>query len=93
MIQDDAALSKNIKIIGVAIGNNKTQADAFKKNFKVPFPIFPDEQLAIAGAVEVADTPTMLLVTTGGKVLSSHAGAIQNFDAFLKELREINKKQ
>lgn len=93
VIKEDTSLAKDVKIIGVCIGNNKTQVDAFKKSFKVPFPIFPDEQLAIAGAVEVMQTPTMILVTNNGKVLTSHSGVIQDFDGYLKELREIHKKQ
>lgn len=93
VIQEDAALAKDVKIIGIAIGNDQTQAEAFRKNFKVPFPIFPDESMAIAGTVEVMTTPTMILVTKSGKVLTSHSGVIQDFDGFLKELREINKKQ
>jgi len=93
VIQEDAALAKDIKIIGVSIGNNKSQIDAFKKSFKVQFPIFPDENLAIAAAVEIMETPTLLLVSNNGKVLISHSGVIQDFDGFLKELREIHKKQ
>jgi len=93
VIQEDPALAKDLKIIGICIGNNKTQVDAYKKNFKVPFPIFPDEELAIAASVEVMATPTMVLVTNDGKVLTSHSGVIQDFDGLLKELREIQKKQ
>jgi thiol-disulfide isomerase/thioredoxin len=92
VIQDDAALAKDVKIIGICIGNNKTQIDAYKKNFKVPFPIFPDEDLTIAATVEVMATPTMVLVTKDGKVISSHSGVIQDFDGMLKELRESQKK-
>ena len=40
VVQKDAALAKDVKIIGICIGNDKTQTDAFKKSFKVPFPYF-----------------------------------------------------
>jgi hypothetical protein len=63
------------------------------KSFKVPFPILPDEQMAIAGAVEVAETPTTLLVSSSGKVLTTRGGVIKDFDDFLKELRDFQKKQ
>jgi peroxiredoxin len=93
VIQKDAALAKDVKIIGICIGNDKTQIDAFKKGFKVPFPLFPDENLAIAQAVGVMETPTMVLVTHSGKVLTSHSGVIRDFDGLLKDLRENHKKQ
>ena len=39
VIQKDAALARDVKIIGICIGNDKTQIDAFKKSFKVTFPV------------------------------------------------------
>ena len=38
-------------------------------------------------------TPTMVLVTPGGKVLTSHVGVIQDFDAYVKEMKELHKNQ
>ena len=67
--------------------------DAFKKSFKVPFPLFADKNLAIAQAVGVTETPTMVLVTHSGKVLTSYDGVIQDFDGLLKDPREHHKKQ
>jgi len=93
VIQQDAALAKDVKIIGICCGNDKTQIDAFKKGFKVPFPLFPDESLAIAQAVGVSETPTMVLVSHSGKVLTSHSGEIQDFDGLLKDLRKNLKAQ
>jgi peroxiredoxin len=91
-IQKDAALARDVKIVGICIGNNKTQTDAFKKSFKVVFPLVPDENMDIAQTVEVMETPTMVLVTRSGKVLWSHSGAIRDFDGLLKDLRKIHKK-
>jgi peroxiredoxin len=93
VIEKDPALAKDVKIIGICVGNDKKQTDAFKKSFKVPFPVFPDEYLAIAQAVELKKTPTMVLVTHSGKVLWSLSGEIRDFDVVLKALRENHKKQ
>jgi thiol-disulfide isomerase/thioredoxin len=91
--QEDAALAKDVKIIGIAIGNDKMQIDAFKKGAKVSFPILPDDTLAIGAAVDIPGTPTMVMVSNSGKVLSSHVGVIKDFDALLKELRGVLKTQ
>lgn len=93
VIQEDPVLSKDVKIIGIAIGNDQKQVDAFKKSSKVPFPIFPDDKFAVAEVVDVMETPTTVLVSINGKTLSSHRGAIKDLDAFLKELRAIHKTQ
>jgi peroxiredoxin len=93
LIQDDPALAKDIKIIGIACLDNKKKADAYKTNFRVPFPIFTDEKGDIWRAVGMPGTPTMVLTTKSGKVLMSHAGVIEDFDGFVKELKEIQGKQ
>jgi len=94
LIQEDPGLSKNVKVIGVAVGNTKQEADAFKKGFKVPFPIFPDEGMAISASMEGVETPTLMVVAgQSGKVLAGHEGIINDFDAVVKDLREILKKQ
>jgi thiol-disulfide isomerase/thioredoxin len=94
LIHDDPSLSKDVKIIGVAVGNNKKEADAFKKGFKIPFPLFPDEGMAISASMEGVETPTLMLVQAqSGKVLGGHEGIISDFDAVVKDMREILKKQ
>ena len=93
VVQKDAALAKDVKIIGIAMGNNKTETVAYKKSFKVPFPVFLDEESDIGNAVQVLETPTIVVVSNNGKVLWSHSGAIQDFDGLLKVLRENHKKQ
>ncbi len=92
-IQGDAVLAKDIKLIGIAMGNDKKQVDAYKAQFKSAFPIFPDKEGAIYMAAGKPGTPTMVVTTPGGKVLMSHGGLIKDFDAFLKDLRELQKKQ
>ncbi|MGA2939297.1 MAG: TlpA disulfide reductase family protein [Syntrophobacteraceae bacterium] len=92
VVQNDADLARDVKIIGICTENNKKQADAFRKNFKVAFPLIPDEHYGIGLTVKVSHTPTMVLVTSSGKVLWSHIGEISDFDGLLRELRENLKK-
>ncbi len=93
VIQNDADLAGNVKIIAICTGEGKASTDAFRKNFKVPFPLIPDEHYSIALTVKVSKVPTIVLVTRGGKVLWSHTGEIRDSDGLLKELREDLKKQ
>ncbi len=93
VIQEDASLS-DVKVIGIAISTEKPQLDAYKKNFKVPFPIFIDENFAISASMEGVETPTTMIVAAkSGKVLASHVGVIKDTDGFLKDLRAFHKKQ
>ncbi|MHC1728828.1 MAG: TlpA disulfide reductase family protein [Syntrophobacteraceae bacterium] len=93
VIQEDANLS-DVKVIGIAISTEKPQLEAYKKNFKVAFPLFIDENFAISAAMEGVETPTTMIVSAkSGKVLASHVGVIKDTDGFLKDLRALHKKQ
>jgi peroxiredoxin len=93
LIEDDPALAKDIKLIGIGIADSKKKVEAFKTNFRVPFPLFPDEKGDIFMVVGKPSTPTMVMTTPSGKVLMSHGGVIKDFDGLVKEIREIHKKQ
>jgi len=92
MLQEDAVLSE-VKLIGIAVASEKPQLDAYRKNFKVQFPIFMDETFAISASMDGVATPTTMIISTkDGKVLASHVGVIKDFDGFVKELRASVKK-
>ncbi|MCE5333121.1 MAG: TlpA family protein disulfide reductase [Desulfobacteraceae bacterium] len=89
---EDASLAE-VKVIGIALGSEPKQVEAFRKNFKVPFPTFIDEQFAISAAMDGVETPTTMIISTkDGKVLSSHKGVIKDYDGFMKELKGLVKK-
>jgi hypothetical protein len=76
----------------VALGNSAKQAEAFKKQFRAVYPIVPDEERKIGEALGHPGTPTMLICAKDGKVLAAHGGLIEDFDAFLKEIRDLHGK-
>jgi peroxiredoxin len=92
-IQGKPALRQDIRVVGIAILDNKARVDDFKTKFEVPFPIFPDEQRKIYSALKQPVVPSIMLVTGGGKVLMKHNGLIKNFDGIVKKLLEICEKQ
>jgi hypothetical protein len=93
LIQEDPSLAKDIKVLAIAVADSKKRADDFKANFKMPFPIFPDEKGEIYFALNQPVIPSALLTTTGGKVLMNHNGLIQDFDGMVKRIMEIHKSQ
>jgi peroxiredoxin len=93
LIQDDPGLNKDIKVIGVGLTNKEKEIDIYKKTFRVKFPLFADPNKAIAEKTGVKDIPMTVLVDKNGKVLLSHLGVIEKMDAFIKEVRDLHKKQ
>jgi peroxiredoxin len=91
-MQDDPTLKKDIKLMGIGVGNNPKQLEAFKKVHRVKFPLITDEEGEAWTALGSAATPSMVITTPAGKVLASHVGPIKDFDAFLKEIKELHKK-
>ena len=90
-IQADSGLA-DVKVIAIAIADDKTGVETFKKQFKTPFPILLDENREIMRATGIKDTPTTLVVSTeNAKVLFTHAGVIPDADAFVKEVKFVKQ--
>jgi thiol-disulfide isomerase/thioredoxin len=92
-IQGDSSLS-DIKMIAIAISNEKNEVQAYRKKFNIQFPILLDENAAISASMGGLATPTTMIVSTdGAKVLYSHTGVIQDPDAFIKQLKSLHRKR
>ncbi|MBN1105985.1 MAG: redoxin domain-containing protein [Deltaproteobacteria bacterium] len=93
VIREDPALRSDIKVLGICVGNNQKQVDVCKSQFRVPYPLFPDERHDIHAALGGVGTPTTMVIGKDGKVLMTHSGVIKDFDKFLAEIRELHRKR
>jgi len=91
VILEDSALAKDIKILAILVADNQKRLDGYRAEFKVPFPLFPDEKGEIYMALKQPNVPSLLLATIDGKVLMYHKGLITDFDGLVKEIREASK--
>jgi len=91
-IKEDPVLSQDVKLFGLSLGDNAERVDAFRKEFQAAYPIVPDEERKIGEALGHPGTPTMIICAKDGKVLAMHGGMIENFDEFLKEIRDLHGK-
>jgi len=90
-IQADPGLA-DVKVIAIAIADDKTSVETFKKQFKTPFPILLDENHEIARSKSIEATPTTMVVSTeDAKVLSTHAGEIPDADSFVKQVKFVRQ--
>ena len=93
VITESPELSKDIKMLALALGNKPYEVGVFQKNFKVLFPLFPDPKKTIQEGSGVESIPLTLVIDKDGKVLASHLGRMKDLDEFLKEVRELQKAQ
>jgi hypothetical protein len=94
-IKEDKNLSKDVKLIAIALGVQPKDVEAYKKNFKVEFPLFADPKKDIEDRVKekIKFVPQLVLLDKNGKVLMDHVGPIGDFDTLLAGIKKIYKAQ
>jgi thiol-disulfide isomerase/thioredoxin len=79
-----------VKIIGIGASNSDFEVDHFRKTYKVEFPLFSDQDMAIYSALAGAGTPFFVGArrdATGGfTIVLRQLGGFYSAADFLKEL-------
>lgn len=62
LIQEDNLIKKNLKLIGIGLGNNMKEVNYFKKYYNIPYPLIPDPEYKIHKAFKETRTPLLIIV-------------------------------
>ena len=93
-IQKNPSLKTKIKLIGIGAGNNDAEVNVYKDTFKVPFPLFTDDDFAVHKALGQVKTPYFIGVTIhqdgSHEVFYSELGAFKKADDFLKLMVKLS---
>jgi hypothetical protein len=93
-IEKDQNLKNKLKVIGIGAGNNAAEVKVYRDTFKVPFPLFTDDDFAIHKALGQVKTPYFIGVRINDdgshKVFYSKLGAFKKSDAFLKSMIKLS---
>ena len=87
IISNDPDLNSNVKMLGIAVGNDAKMVAAYKNTFKVKFPIVVDPKEDINKLLGDPATPTIIVADSKGMVLFIHSGLIDDMDMMLDVIR------
>lgn len=91
LIAKAPALKNRVKIVGIGMGNTPFEVDVFRKKYKIPFPLVPDENYASDRMVAHRfRTPTFLTFSrsreSAVKVVDIHVGQLGKPEEFLERI-------
>lgn len=93
MIEKDLKLRGRAKLIGIAAGNTPEEVIQYKREHRIPFPIFPDPNFEAHQAVGAPRTPYMIWVRKDregrGVVVSTHLGLIESPKKVIEETKAV----
>jgi len=87
LIENNPDLKNKIKLIGIGAGNTSYEVGVYKKNYTVPFPLFPDQDFTIHKACGEVRTPYYIVVKINEdkthQILHSQLGDYPGAEPFL----------
>jgi peroxiredoxin len=93
-IQKRADLKDKIKLLGIGAGNSPYEVEFFKKKYKIPFPLVPDEDLSVHKALGEVRTPYFIGVKLNPdgthKVVYSKLGGFTDSGEFLAMMLKLS---
>jgi peroxiredoxin len=93
-VNKDQKLKEKIKLIGIGAGNTPFEAEVFRKNYRVLFPLFPDEDYAIHKAIGEVRTPFFICAKRNAdgtlNVFHINKGGFQDAAQFLKQIVTVS---
>ena len=92
IISNDSDLQADVKMLGIAVGNDTRLVDVYKKTYKVKFPIVADPKDDINKQLGNVATPSIIVADNTGTVLFIHEGVIDDMDMILDVIRTFHSQ-
>ncbi len=93
IIENDADLKSDIRIIAIAAGNEEKQIKMFVDQYDIRFPVFADPADEIYHLLGDIGPPGLIITDNAGTVRYIHEGVIKDLDGLLETIRDIHRKR
>ncbi len=91
-ITKNELLNKNVRFLGIGVGNSAFEVEVFRKKYGVEFPLLPDSDFTVHKQLGEVRTPFFIGVKKDGEnghgIFLAHLGGIKDQADFLKKLAE-----
>ena len=93
LLEKDISLKKDVRLIGIGIGNTPFEVEVYRKKSNVLFPLFADDDFQLQKiSKDQFRTPTFIVAGIGSgatlKILDVHVGPIKNVAEFLTSVKK-----
>lgn len=89
-IEASPRLNGRVKLIGIGVGNSPYEVNHFRNHYKIPFPLFADEDFVVHQAVGEVRTPFFIIVSIDpadrGTILWTGVGSLNTVESFIARL-------
>ena len=96
LMNETVEAGPRVKIIGIGASNSSFEVDHFRTTYKVQFPMFPDQDMAIYKALSGAGTPGFIGVRLADAaeplIVLRQSGGFYSKEDFLAQLIEFAKQ-
>lgn len=94
MIEKNPKSKDRVKLIGIGAGNSPFEVEVFRKNYKIPFPLFADGNYSIHTSLGEVRTPYFIGVKIKGdgkhEVFYSKLGGFKKVNKFLELMLKLS---
>ena len=93
MVNNDPKLRQKVKVVSVAIGNTRNEAESYKRDYKVLYPMLTDFTFAVHKALGNPRVPYTIIAKRDARgknvVVYTSLGVIESADGLLKQVRKL----
>ena len=97
VVNNDPKLRQQVKVLAVAIGNTRNEAESYKQEYKVFYPVLTDFTFAFHKALGNPRVPYTIIAKKDARgkniVVYTHMGVIESPDSLLNEVQKLLRQK